>query len=77
MLVQAQMLVMKYGIKPGMHVEDKDGPADFGYVSQTGHLVFYYPGERNMQDSWAMTPEAAEKAYFKDSPQLDWIPTHP
>jgi methionine--tRNA ligase beta chain len=30
---------------------------DYGYVSQTGHLVLYEEGERNMQDSIAVEPE--------------------
>ena len=30
---------------------------DFGYVSQTGSLVLYEVGERNMRDSIAVKPD--------------------
>lgn len=30
---------------------------DFGYVGQTGKLVLYEEGERNMQDSFVVDPE--------------------
>jgi len=63
-LDQARQLLNKHGIHRGMTVEDKDGKGEFGYVSGTGHLIFYEVGCCNMQDSWAMTPENAEKAYF-------------
>lgn len=39
---------------------------DFGYIGQTGRVICYKPGERNMQDSFAFLPEDLEIAY--DSP---------
>jgi hypothetical protein len=33
---------------------------DFGYVGQTGKLILYEEGERNMQDSCAVAPEFVE-----------------
>lgn len=65
-LKQARELGVKHKIFRGMPVEDKDGKAEFGYVSHNGFLIFYEEGCCNMQDSWAMTPENAEKAYFND-----------
>lgn len=35
----------------------RDDVYDFGYVSQTGHLVIYQEGECNMQDAVAVPPE--------------------
>ena len=65
-LKAAYALIKKHDIIRGMKVRDKDGVGEFGYVSQTGHLIFYEEGCCNMQDSWAMTPENAEKAYFSE-----------
>lgn len=30
---------------------------DYGYLGQDGHVICYYEGERNMQDSIAIKPE--------------------
>lgn len=65
-LKQAKDLCVKRKVFRGMPVEDKDGKAEFGYVSDTGFLILYKEGCCNMQDSWAMTPENAERAYFND-----------
>lgn len=64
-LKQAKALCVKHKIFRGMPVEDSS-KGEFGYVSDTGHLIFYEVGCCNMQDSWAMTPENAERAYFND-----------
>jgi len=31
-------------------------PYDYGYVGQTGYVIVYEPGERNMQDSIGVLP---------------------
>lgn len=33
---------------------------DFGYIGREGHVICYFPGERNMQDSTAVKPEYLE-----------------
>lgn len=43
-------------------------PFDFGYVSQTGRLVLYEEGERNMQDSFAVPPDLVTAPPYCDEP---------
>jgi hypothetical protein len=41
-------------------VRYKDKIYDYGYEGQTGKLILYEEGERNMQDSIAVDPEGVE-----------------
>jgi hypothetical protein len=61
---KALALISKYNITKGLMVVDQDGTGEFNYMGALGHLIFCKPGCPNMQDSWAMLPENAEKAYF-------------